>query len=471
MIYPWYLNILNFGDRLSFFENSFLRSPNIQNMTKVIVTFSLITFLVFNCVAQIPPMSGRLKVSIENVKCINKSFDGIVEFDGHGNEISFTYSYRIYKPSNPSAAKKSRDGTVIYGSNVNGMTKAGSQTPDLGGITNGNVVNIFKPILDEHIDAEDIVLIAPNVWEWDDPDKSRINAFNTKLDEDLDWALTQPYPFSNTEVRHWDMLSQIQSRAFLIYNKYTRYGMAFKYENIFEPNGGNVNSAGNRVIGLGSGTWEGKNRILFPPKIVALDTRILNGLSMNNINSGITGTSHAQKESQTSRIDGVMVTFTEETFAIKTNNGIYSVFLRIEFTPDKEPATTSSALSGQPTKTTIKNVPARGNINISNSTLAVAGRWTGTLTNDYGLYPQNIAFELTTNNEFLIKDKNGTLVAKGNYSFSNNVITGNYKQLSNSETFSFTGNLDAATQKMTCSQGSGTSTTDQGKWTVTKMGN
>jgi hypothetical protein len=471
MIYPLYLKILYFGDRLYFFANSFLGSPNIQNMTKVIVTFSLITFLVFNCVAQIPPMSGRLKVSIENVKCINKSFDGIVEFDGHGNEISVTYSYRIYKPSNPSAAKKGRDGTVIYGSNVNGMTKAGSQTPDLGGITNGDVVNIFKPIIDEHIDAEDIVLIAPNVWEWDDPDKSKINAFNAKLDEDLDWALTQQYPFSNTDVRHSDMLSQIQKRAFLIYNKYTRYGMAFKYENIFEPKGSNVNTAGNHVIGLGSGTWEGNRRILFPPTLVALDTRILNGLSINNINSGITGTSHANKESQTSTIDGVMVTFTEETFAIKTNNGIYSVFLRIEFTPDREPATGTSALSGQTTRKTTKNVPTRGNINITNSALVVSGRWSGTLTNDYGLYPQNFTFELTTNNEFLVKDKNGTLIAKGNYSFSNNVITGNYKQFSNSETFSFTGNVDAAGQKMTCSQGSGTYTTGQGKWTVTKTSN
>jgi hypothetical protein len=354
---------------------------------------------------------------------------------------------------------------------VKGMTKAGTQTPDLGGITNGDVVNIFKPILDEHIDAEDIVIIAPNVWEWDDPDKTRINAFNAKLDEDLDWAVTQQYPFSNTEVRHFDMLSQIQKRVFLIYNKYTRYGMAFKYENIFEPKGANVNAVGNRVIGLGSGTWEGNSRILFPPTIVALDTRILNGLSINNINSGITGTSHAQKESQTTRIDGVTVTYKEETFSVANNNGIYSVFLRIEFTPDKEPATTSSALSGQPTKTTIKNVPARGNINISNSTLAVAGRWTGTLTNDYGLYPQNFVFELTTNNEFLMKDNNGTLVAKGNYSFANNLITGNYKQFSNSETYSFTGNLDAATQKMTCTQGSGSSTTGQGKWIFAKTSN
>jgi len=40
-------------------------------------------------------MSGRLKVSIENVKCTNKSFDGIVEFDGH-----------VLYPNNSFSAKK-----------------------------------------------------------------------------------------------------------------------------------------------------------------------------------------------------------------------------------------------------------------------------------------------------------------------------------------------------------------------------
>jgi len=440
-------------------------------MAKYSLALFLIYSIVSNAEAQIAPVAGRLKVSIENVKCIRKSFDGIVEFDGHGNEVSVTYSYRIYKPSNPSAARKGRDGTVIYGSSVNGMTKAGTQTPDLGGINNGDVVNIFKPIIDEQIDADDIVIIAPNVWEWDDPDKSRINAFNAKLEEDLDWAITQQYPFSNTAVRHFDMLSQIQKRAFLIYDKYTRYGMAFKYENIFAPNGANVNTPGNRVIGLGSGSWQGSPRILFPPTLVALDTRILNGLSINNINSGITGTSHASKESQTFRIDGLTVNFKEETFLIETSNGIYSVFLRIEFTPDKEPATASPSLSGQPTRTITRNVPTRGNINFINASLAVAGRWTGTLTNDSGLYPQNFSFELTANNEFMIKDKNGSLVARGTYSYSNKMITGIYKQLSNSETYSFAGNFDEATQTMTCTQGSGTSTTGQGKWIANKASN
>src|SRR4051812_4807558 len=82
--------------------------------------------------------AGRLKISIDKLTCVEKCWDGVVEFDGHGNEISVTYAYRIYNAANPNAARPGTDGTVIYGSNINGMTRAGTQTPDLGGIKEGD---------------------------------------------------------------------------------------------------------------------------------------------------------------------------------------------------------------------------------------------------------------------------------------------------------------------------------------------
>ena len=99
---------------------------------------------------------------------------------------------------------------------------------------------------------------------------------------------------------------------------------------------------------------------------------------------------------------------------------------------------------------------------------SISGAWAGTQTNDNGLYPQNIAFELTGNSDFLVKDNIGTLAAKGTYTFSNNIINGSYKQFSSGETFSFTGAFDPATQKLSCTLGTGTATTGQGKWVATK---
>ena len=107
-------------------------------------------------------------------------------------------------------------------------------------------------------------------------------------------------------------------------------------------------------------------------------------------------------------------------------------------------------------------------MSINNSFFPVVGYWSGIQTNDYGLYPQNIIFELTSNGEYLIKDMNGVLAAKGTYTFSNNILTGSYKLFSSSETFSLTGTFDPGIQKLSGTLGSGTSVTGQGKWTVTK---
>ena len=97
---------------------------------------------------------------------------------------------------------------------------------------------------------------------------------------------------------------------------------------------------------------------------------------------------------------------------------------------------------------------------------SISGAWAGTQTNN-GYIP-NIGFELTDNGEYLIKDNNGLLAAKGTYTFSNNSINGTYKLLSSGETYSFTGTFDPVTQKLNCTLGISPSTTGQGIWVVTK---
>ena len=417
------------------------------------------------------PTAGQLKVTIVSFKCINQSWDGLIEFDGHGNEVSVNFSYRIYSPANPGAARSGADGTVIYGSNVNGMTRAGTQTPDLGGIKNGDVVNIFKPIMDEHINADEFIIIAPNVWEWDGPEKNTINAFNAQLERDLDFVITQPFPFANVAVGYNDLVTPIASRVIKVFDKYP-YGQALKYQSIFSPILCNGNTQGNRVMGLVSGGAGAACQVAFAPTLLVLDTKALYGLYVNNQSSTTTGTSHAEKESKTYWVDGVTVTFTETTYAIATSNGSYSVFLKIEFTPDATaPAQTSPKWSiSRPAKTVniIKQDLPDRTIKAANIIAFVSGTWAGTQTNDYGLYPNNIRFELTGNGEYLMKDNNGVLAAKGNYSISGNNFSGSYKLFGDGSTYSFIGTYDPNTQIISCTQGSGTATTGMGKWTATK---
>lgn len=102
--------------------------------------------------------------------------------------------------------------------------------------------------------------------------------------------------------------------------------------------------------------------------------------------------------------------------------------------------------------------------------VSLVGSWAGTLTNDYGLYPQAFSFQLTDKGEIVMVSSNGTIAAKGTYSYMNNLFNASYKLYSSSEMFAIAGTYDANTQQLTCTQGSGTAITGQGKFIVGKTG-
>lgn len=410
--------------------------------------------LFLNCFSQ-STAPGQLKISIESIKCIIKSWDGLVEFDGHGNEVSATYSYRIYNPSNPAAARSGMDETVIFGSNVNGMTRAGTQTHDLGGINNGDVITVRKQIMNEHINADDYIIIAPTLWEMDGPKTSTFNSFNAQLEKDLTWVTNQPFPFATTPVNYENPYG---SRVTKIFDKYS-YGQATKYHNIFKsflcPGVGQ----GNKPVDVRSGTFNNECMVIYPPTLLVLDTRVL--MAVYNHNKSVSSSTHPERGSIISGFTEIK--FIENTYAVTTSNGSYSLLLKIEFTPDQVSLPSKTVVT-EPKFTTIKQEVQKP---ATSSITAIAGNWSGTQTNDYGMYPQNIRFELTSNGAFLIKDVNGLLAAQGTYTFQNNIFSGSYKLFSSSETFSFTGGLDAS-QKLVFSLGTGNSTTGQGRCTASK---
>lgn len=427
-------------------------------MKKYILFFFAIQFSI-NCISQ-TPTPGQLKITIASFKCINQSWDGLVEFDGHGNEVFIDYGYRIYNPSTPNSSKAGAGFTPVFGSAVNGQIKAGTASA-IGGIANGNEIVVNILVLNEHVDADNLILFSPSVWEWDNSNNDRLNLFNQQLATDLNWLMAQPYPFLNASTNSNDPYN---GRFIKIGDKYSTYWPILKYNTILKPL---FNVQDNRPVGAQSGPFNGELLALYNPALLVLDTRVLMGVYNYNqyVRDNANGT---HPERPRNFISGIVeMVFTENTYAIETSNGSYSLKLKIEFTPD---ASSTSPLTGTPTRTitTIKKDMPVKNMNINNSFIPVVGNWSGTQTNDYGLYPQNIAFELTGNKEYLIKDMNGVLAAKGTYTFSNNIINGSYKLLSSGETISFTGTFDPNTQKLSCSLGMGTATTGQGKWIVSK---
>jgi hypothetical protein len=411
------------------------------------------------------PASGQLKITIQNIKCINRSWDGIVEFDGHGNEVSVNVSYRIYTPANPAAARRGVGGTPIFGSGINGMTKAGTQTPDLGGIANGDAVTVSRLIMDEHINQDEIIVIAPTLWEWDGPDyDNTFNRFNTQLDMDLNWAITQPYPFANTPVSY---LEPFDGRVIKIFDKY-QYGQAIKYHNIFKKFLCPGIGQGSKPVDILSGTFNNECMVIYPPTFLVLDTKVLSALASNNYDATRTDIPNRNKPGL---ITGVTIPFTEASYAITTSNGSYTVAFKIEFIPDLTvaPGTPEGKTKVVKNSSTIKMESPALSAGALNNVSSVTGRWAGTQTNDYGLYPQAIQFELTANKEFLMQDNNGAVAAKGTYTFSNNSIAGSYKLSSSGETISFVGTFNPVSRQLSVTQGSGTATTGQGKWIATKQ--
>ena len=428
-----------------------------------------------NCFSQTP---GQLKISIESFKCINKSWDGLIEFDGPGNEVSVTYSYRIYHPSNTGAARRGADGTVIYGANINGMTRAGTETPDHGGITNGDVVPVYKTLMNEHINADDYIIIAPSVWEWDGPEKNTINNFNAQLENDLNWVITQPYPFLNSPVNYSDPFN---GRVIKIFDKYENgYGPALKYQHVFQNCFCPLNAQGNKVIGISAGTFNNQCTIAYPPTLLVLDTKVLYGLYINNYTATHPnrGTSNAAKESRTNFIDGVTIPFKEDSYAIETSNGSYSVFLRIEFTPDiqspppppapkinKEPIINKYPI--QPVNT-IKGNPS-ASYTMNNELLY--GKWKGIIGANGDTKSSPFLFKIN-NNVFWLLDNNGSSVASGGFKIENNNFTSTYYYPNGDNFTILSASYNPSTGELSGTwSGNGVNANKKGNWLAVKQSN
>ena len=406
------------------------------------------------------PTSGQLKIIIESFKCLNQSWDGFVEFDGHGNEVFINYGYRVYNPSNPSSMKPGAGFTSVYGSAGNGRIQAGTASA-IGGIANGNVVMVNTPVLNERVEADNLILFSPSVWEWDNSNNNTLNLYNQQLATDLNWVMGQPYPFLNTTN---DRNNPYNGRFTYIGQMYRDYRPIVKYSTILNPL---INVQNNRPVGAGLGLFNGEKFAIYNPAVLILDAKVLMEVYSHNKWVSEIPLTIRDRPSRVSEL--VEMVFTENTYAIVTSNGSYSLKLKIEFTPDAPapaPASPPKWSVTAPAKTIKMASPGA---NFPRIPFFVNGTWSGTQTNDSGLYPQAISFQLTNTGEFIMADQSGTVAAKGSYSIVGNIFSGSFKQFSDSSTYSFSGTYDGNTQIISGSLGSDTATTGQGKWTVTKQ--
>ncbi len=409
----------------------------------------LFVLLSVNSLSQ-TPTAGQLKITLESFKCINKSWDGFVEFDGHGNEVFVSYGYRIYNPAAPGSARPGTGYTPVFGSTGGGRVKAGTANA-IGGIDNGNEIRVNSVIVNEHLDANQVILLSPSIWEWDNSNNGDWDMFNRQLADDLSWTMSQSYPFANVSI---SSTAPFNGRFIKMTDKYNGYFPITKYNFLKKL----INVQDNRPIGIKAGPFNGETLALYNPALLILDTRVLAAFFYHN-----KSVSESNFRDRPDYISGIIeMTFTEETYGIATSNGSYSLKLKIEFTPDPKstpPPAPAPKFTKQPVVNTLSTQPV--NTLLVNAT----GRWTGTYGNGESADTDFYSFQLNADGSMQVYGQKGGVSANGKYTFTNNVITGSYTY-SNGTVFSFTGT--AINNTMTGTWGSDKSVNGGGKWKMTK---
>jgi hypothetical protein len=286
------------------------------------------------------------------------------------------------------------------------------------------------------VEAGDFITMIPTIWEWD-------NGSNGQLQASFESRMLNS--FQGVNLKALETLRYCYGYGGC-YQLNAAYVNLPSFKDILSPT---INKTASRPIGI-TGAGE------FSPIIVGLNSAIIKTQRSNNLIAD--GKSY---------MNYINFTVNEEALGNTSAHGIYTLRYHFTFEEDMtKPATPAPA----PAPAAINIRPIKQNSGIlATQFFTINGKWTGTQTNDNGVYPQAVAFTLTNAGEIIMaNEQSGVIGAQGTYTFVNNIIKGSYKLLSSSETISFTGSYDPNTRKMTCTLGMGSATTGQGKWVVSK---
>jgi hypothetical protein len=270
-------------------------------------------------------------------------------------------------------------------------------------------------VIDVELDAGDILTMIPVVSEWDGNPTNTQNSFESYLSNSFNNVNVHMAGFTQKfDIKTANRIFGDRGASCINLNGISQ---------LLQP----VNGwPGNRPIGMAqNGSYD--------PQIFVFNSVILeNWTTLMQPYYNSTG-------------NNLPVYFDEPILGNNRDHGKYALMILPEFIksplpppPAKIPVNNYS-VNRPPKPTTIKDPNSSLQTAASIKSLFI-GTWTGTQTNDYGLYPQAIDFELTSNNEFLIKARStGIIAARGTYTLTGTSISGSYKLFSSSETFSFTG--------------------------------
>ncbi len=389
---------------------------------------------------------GRVKISLVSFYNNKETADDILDLDGKKDEIFFSFMYTV-AGMNGNTKLSSKTISSVYGDATGSFSNrisAGSATDlfgnNRGGIRTDDIVRCNFPILDVTLDVGDVISIVPSIWEWDNN--------NATVQGSFEDAIMAAFPYMNTKivetVKYCYPTTEDQSC-------FVRNGTGF----LGLPNCSNIlqsvsNRTGNRPIGM---TTTGG----YSPTVISMGAELLDkvvGMQFKNI--GVRGYSN---------VGTIPVAFDEEALGNTRDHGNYGMYLKIEFIKSAAPTPAPPAPAPAPKYSKIPTTTKFPNQPIQITDAGITGKWTGTYGSGELATPTFYSFQLNADGSIQLLNVSGGIIASGTYSFSNNVLSANYKYTSGGE-FSISGTLQ--NNGLSGTWGSYKSISGGGKWAVNK---
>lgn len=377
---------------------------------------------------------GSVVVEIKSITCQNKSWDGVVEFDGPGNEVFVSGAFYSRNPTSTSfKIYKGANTTATYGSIAghNERRQAGTASPT-GGIDKNNTIPINETIASTQLDPNGFLLFSPTLWERDDNNEAIYERYKTQVLADLESASLMPFPNMSTLGQPGNPFA---GKIFSYGNAYRITIPPISYPSIFNSLV-NPNAQGNRPMGIVKYAGQAP---AFDPTIILIDAKNL----WEIYNQTPTNHPYANAEYPWKTVKEISLYCGENTYADDNSNGKYYINISIRFAPEGDDITAARiAAQNPPVKQPITNLPVIKNIADKNI-MPIKGaptkapaytmtnemmytEWKGILSENGDASKGHPLFFKINNGAFWLQDANGTSIASGGFKIENNNFIATY---------------------------------------------
>jgi hypothetical protein len=403
--------------------------------------------------------AGRVKVSFAGFKCLRETADDFLHLDGKVDEIFLRFYFTV-ADRNGNTKLKYGNQTDIYGDNhgpFGNRINAGSAV-DLfgnlkGGIKGGDNYYCNNIIGEYDLAAGDVLTVVPTIWEWDPG-----NGYESAFDASIEGAYTvMNQKASNLSNQRFGSANGLGSSdmlgLFLI-----DAGSFLSLKAFFNVVGELTPKP--RPIGI---TKTGE----YSPKAALFNANVMQQIAASNFGYGA----------------GVIpIQYNEEALGNVRDHGNYIVLLKVEFTPkpgsinnSAPPPPPSSGYNNSapppppPPAASTGNKSPTGNLRKASRPStgnSIGGTWSGTYGNGESNNPNFYSFRLNADATMQVIAANGNVMASGNYTYSNDQLTGSYTY-TNGGVFSFSAIMDI-NGALNGTWGSGNNVRGGGRWVMTR---